>query len=946
MGVVYRARDTRLERDVALKFLPPSMSHEKEAKERFYQEARAASGLDHPNICTIHEIGETEDGRLYIAMAYYDGQTLKYLRDQAPREEGEVASIGLQIADGLAKAHNAGIVHRDIKPANVMLTGEGRIKVLDFGVAKLGEGLDLTQQGSTVGTTAYMSPEQARGETVDGRTDLWSLGVVLYELASGRRPFEGTYEQAIVYSILNQPIEPLEGELGAVINRLLEKAPEQRFASAEEVVETLRPLATGVHASHGTSGTALDSTPPAQRRWVIPAAAVALAALLWFFFERGGPGSADEPTDPHRIVILPFIIQGTPDMEPLGEGMVTLLSTMLDGADQITTVDQAAVLEHLRQEDDPVVGPGLGAELSGVFSAGRFVVGSIVRAGTENRINAGLYLADGTRESEANATYSGDADFISAVDRLAAELVGGLLGEPSEELGSLAIGTTDSFGALKNYLEAENLLRAGEFDAAMEKVDEALETDSTFALAWYLKSEILGWQGDPRAVLAPVRKAAEYSSGLSGRVARFIEAEVAFQEGRAVDAERMLRSILRDYPESIEATGSLGEVLEHYHIRESSKMEALRLFERVTRLAPGNQQYAMHHADLLAYRGNLHADYHGLDSLAALYAGLPEPEPGDSLDWSAALERMSPDGRRYMIMYSRLRGSAEDSLASFDITPNRIFDGGRFGGSGHMLEAATTLPDAFKQSEENGWFVNRMIGKSESAQSDLPDTATPGFVPMAALLASIPTHEVSLDSLQSLGRLVAGADPEELSDRYGIFAKEYLLGVLAWRTQQPESLGQHRDAFTALQPDTSIFPVVESLGLELDALVMWQSGQLESAEEAMRAAIPDGAFFLDRDEFERRRNPTWFLAEILQAKGDLDGALDYFKTSDFLTAVPGWERAAAIHEQRGELDEAIRYYDLITRVWREADGPAAERVEAARQRMEALLERRTRENGS
>lgn len=177
MGIVYRAVDKKLKRQVALKFLPPQLSSDQDSKARFIQEAQAASSLDHPNICTIYEIGEANDGRLFIAMSYYDGQTLKYLLEEGAMSPKRAGSIASQIAKGLQKAHDAGIVHRDIKPANIMITAEGRVKILDFGVAKLGEGADLTKAGSTVGTTSYMSPEQSRGDTVDARTDLWSLSI-------------------------------------------------------------------------------------------------------------------------------------------------------------------------------------------------------------------------------------------------------------------------------------------------------------------------------------------------------------------------------------------------------------------------------------------------------------------------------------------------------------------------------------------------------------------------------------------------------------------------------------------------------------------------------------------------------------------------------------------------------------------------------------------------
>src|SRR5690348_9694397 len=208
MGVVYRARDERLERDVALKFLPPHLSTDQAAKKRFLVEARAAAALEHPNICTVHEIGDTDDGQLYIVMAYYDGETLEQRITRGPLAVGEALRIAAEIARGLGKAHERGIVHRDIKPSNIIITSDGLVKILDFGIAKLATA-SATQTIGIVGTLAYMSPEQAFGEAVDHRTDFWSLGVVLYEMLAGIRPFRGTGQQAVLFNALADDPDPL-----------------------------------------------------------------------------------------------------------------------------------------------------------------------------------------------------------------------------------------------------------------------------------------------------------------------------------------------------------------------------------------------------------------------------------------------------------------------------------------------------------------------------------------------------------------------------------------------------------------------------------------------------------------------------------------------------------------------------------------------------------------
>ncbi len=247
MGVVYKAQDTNLDRYVALKFLPPYISGDEEGKKRFIYEAKTASALDHVNICTIHEIGETKDGQLFTTMGYYDGETLKQKIARGPLKIHEAVEIAIQVAQGLSRAHESDIIHRDIKPANIMITKRDEVKIVDFGIAKLSGRSRITKTGTTLGTTAYMSPEQTRGVTLDHRIDIWSLGVMLYEMLTGKLPFDGDYDQAIIYSINNEDPKstkqlrsdiPLEIE--NIILRALMKDPGTRYPSMTKMLGALK----------------------------------------------------------------------------------------------------------------------------------------------------------------------------------------------------------------------------------------------------------------------------------------------------------------------------------------------------------------------------------------------------------------------------------------------------------------------------------------------------------------------------------------------------------------------------------------------------------------------------------------------------------------------------------------------------------------------------------
>jgi len=292
MGDVYRALDTRLDRRVALKFLPRWLGRDPAARARLRVEARIVSSLDHPNVCTLFEIAESEDGRLFLAMPLYDGETLKARIGRGPLAPDEALDIALQAAEGLAAAHEHGIVHRDIKPANLLVTSSGQVKLLDFGVAKLAD-LSLTQTGRTPGTTAYMSPEQAGGRDVDARTDLWSLGAVLFEMLTGRRPFDGDHPLAVVRAIEHEEPPPVSEALPGVdpaveaaLDGLLAKSPDDRFASARALIDYLRSPATAVERPPVRRG----PLPAGETRQVT--AGVILLSGYPALVERHGPALA------------------------------------------------------------------------------------------------------------------------------------------------------------------------------------------------------------------------------------------------------------------------------------------------------------------------------------------------------------------------------------------------------------------------------------------------------------------------------------------------------------------------------------------------------------------------------------------------------------------------------------------------------------------------------
>lgn len=351
MGVVYKALDTKLERTVAIKFLPPHIAANKDERERFKIEAKAAAALNHPNIAHIYAIEES-DNQMFLVMEYIDGQELKdIIQSEIPNPQSAI-EYTIQIAEGLKIAHNKGIIHRDIKSANIMLTNEGQIKIMDFGLAKVRGGVQVTKVGTTLGTAAYMSPEQTRGEEVDNRSDIWSLGVVLFEMLTRRLPFAGEYEQAVTYSILNEnaDLSIIPDEIQPILKKVLSKDLSKRYQKTEELLADLKNLRgeTSTQTSSSKIVTPIKQEKPiSKRNTIFAAAAVAVILIISFYFIFFNQSTIEKTNSQRKMmVVLPFQNLGPAEQEYFADGITGEITSRLSGISGLGVIARSSAMQY------------------------------------------------------------------------------------------------------------------------------------------------------------------------------------------------------------------------------------------------------------------------------------------------------------------------------------------------------------------------------------------------------------------------------------------------------------------------------------------------------------------------------------------------------------------------------------------------------------------------
>ena len=573
MGVVYKAIDTKLGRAVALKFLPPQWSHDEGAKQRFLREAQAASATNHRNICIIHDIEQTDDGRLFIVMAYYEGRTLKQKLEDGALPFAEAVEIAAETAEGLAKAHAQGVVHRDVKPGNLMITDDG-VKVLDFGLAKFADSLQLTMPGSTIGTVAYMSPEQARGEEADARSDVWALGIVLYEMLTGRVPFNGAYPEAIFHAIKNEPVPAITEHaippaLEALVLRVLEKDPERRYQSARELARDLR-LLQGRSVPLDLRTEPLPGLPPREAarslRWpqrvrgvVNPARAIA-AGVVIAAVAVGTYAWLTRPVVRIPVAIAPVANHtGEPELDAYRLALTQSLVAELGESPNIRVVSYPRLLEIIRRfigagdmsssEAVQAIATQSGASFVVIpsleYRNGMWTAGAQVRSVAAGAV-VESYETEGLTSSLPKDTAHRLITLLS--DGIQAHFKANGPGRSySRRPASARFRNLDAARAFERGL---NDYEQVEYASALEAFTTAASLDDQYAMTHAWRSRVLHLMSRRDEAITAARRAKELASAqTSPGDALFIDAVLAESEGETNTARDRYRELTERVPD-------------------------------------------------------------------------------------------------------------------------------------------------------------------------------------------------------------------------------------------------------------------------------------------------------------------------------------------------------------------------------------------------------------
>jgi serine/threonine protein kinase/tetratricopeptide (TPR) repeat protein len=926
MGVVYRATDTKLGRQVALKFLPAFVAHNPDEKARFLREAQTASKLDHPNIATIFEVNEIDD-KVFYAMSLVEGVTLKDLRRQGPVTQKQVLQIAIQVADGLAHAHEREVVHRDIKPQNIMVTVQGQVKILDFGLAKLGLQQSTRGTTSTAGTAAYLSPEQAQGEAATPRSDLFSLGVVLYELVTGEIPFKGDHPAAVLYSVVHEDPPPLERlapdtppALAAVIENLLTKDPARRTASATELAAQLRSIARDLEFS-GFSGRVPTVRRSSRMGWKTVAAALVAVLVLgvgsaYFLDSGGGPVVAGDQYD---VAVLYFDDMTGPDDQRTGEMVTELLITDLSRQPSLRVLSSQRlydILKQLDREGQKRIDRTVASDIARRARARQMITGSISRSGDRTRLTANIIdVATGelVRGEQVDGT-----DLFSMVDSLSGQVKQSLDVPVSlAQNRPVTEATTRNAEAYLQYVMGLEAYHRLDWGPAKAHFDSAIALDSNFGLA-YLRAGIAAFSSNRASQgYQYLRKgeAALASGQIPPRESLFVAAFSNLVRNDVSKAISYFGTIQERYPDDKEAYFWQGTLL-----RQAG--DAHTGIEKLKKSLELDPTYPFALLTLVnAYIDQ--ADYPNAVAIGERYRNIRPNEPVPRIILADLYERTNrfAEARAELAEASRIDSASiytAGELANY------------YARTGHLDSIRITLAPfmADTAAASNMGQANNLWGSALFLFGEF-NACFEQFHRAAAL------EKRYGDSLAVAGHWVQLATRYyavgELDSAEAVFRRAYVISpdnmkfnALSWRI----AVARHdlreakirRDRFLDALKNMLDDDKIQTQRLALDGEFALMEGQYDKTLDALKAARERSG---DPDDYS-----VWIGRALLetghaeQARGELQQSLERYEPfNGYGYWIESWYYLGRAHEALGERREALDAYRRFLSYWGKADRP-------------------------